>query len=328
VTIGIGAICDHGRYMVIASDRRASYGNKRKNARAIDPNDDAGKTFDFHPQRLVASVAGKLGVLHDLVGELTIELEKLLPLGEMGEPIRREHIENAIDNARFRQMKRRYNWASRSNYGITLQQLLQGKLPYGKLDSVVWAEAKQTVFAQPFLAEVIVGGYLDDEPVMFKASGKRHIEGDSDPPVFVIGSSGSRYAMEHLNRRGQNVFSSFAQTVLHIHEALEIARVKDEDGQIGDCSGYIVMCRDRQGFEQIPHNCDRLREWATLYKSRESTTSLKQGFAVKQAECLLTSLAPGLRFDKRVKSNTPKRSTPLKHAALKKADRASRDGPP
>jgi hypothetical protein len=134
--------------------------------------------------------------------------------------------------------------------------------------------------------------------------------------------------MEHLNRRGQNVFSSFAQTVLHIHEALEIARVKDEDGHIGECSGYIVMCRDRQGFEQIPHNCDRLRDWATLYKSRESTTSLKQGFAVKQAECLLTSLAPGLRFDKRVKSNTPKRSTPRQSATMRRADRALRDGPP
>jgi hypothetical protein len=317
MTIGIGTVCDHGRYIVIASDKRASYSNKRKDARAIDPNNDAGKTFDFHPQRLVASVAGSLGVLHELVGELTIELEKLLPLREKGEPVRREHIENAINNARDRQMRRFYDWASRINYGITLDQLLIGELPHGKLDPVVWAEVKQTVFARPFPAAAIVGGYLDDEPVMFKASEKRHIEGDSDPAVFVIGSGGARHAMEHLNRRGQNVHSSFAQTVLHIHEALEIARVKDEDGHIGDCNGYIVMCRDRQGFEQIPHNCDLLREWAILYKSRESTTSLRQGFVVKQAECLLKSLAPGLRFARRVKSNAPNPLTPRKNVSLK-----------
>jgi hypothetical protein len=87
---------------------------------------------------------------------------------------------------------------------------------------------------------------------------------------------------------------------------MEIARKKDEDGYVGQCSGYIVMCRDRAGFEQLAHNSDRLREWAKLYKPRDSTTSLKQGFAVQQAEWLLKPLAPGFRFEKRVKSQ-PKR---------------------
>jgi len=54
-----------------------------------------------------------------------------------------------------------------------------------------------------------------------KANGKRELETDGDPPVFVIGSRGSKHAMEHLNKRGQHIFSGIAQTLLHIHEAAE-----------------------------------------------------------------------------------------------------------
>jgi uncharacterized protein (DUF2235 family) len=38
---------------------------------------------------------------------------------------------------------------------------------------------------------------------------------------------GSRYAMEHLNRRGQNIHCSFALTILHFHE-----RWRSPDGRM------------------------------------------------------------------------------------------------
>ena len=290
MTIGIGVVCDHGDYVVLASDKRASYKN-------LQPNDEAGKIFDFDPLRLIGTVAGRLGTLHEIVGELSVQFDKLAK-EQSGKPIYREHVENAIDDARFRQLARRYRWAARANYGLTWEQLLSGKLPHGKMNKTIWEDIKRTVFSIPLMAEIIVGGYLADEPVLFKASGKQEIEGSADPPVFVIGSTSAAYAMEHLNCRGQNIFSSFAQTVLHVHEALEIARKKDHDAYIGRCDAYVVLNRHRQGFEQFPHDCDLLRGWRKAYAKRESTTSLKSGIAINQAQLLLRPLAPGIRFER------------------------------
>lgn len=308
MTIGIGAVCHNGAYVLLASDKRASYGSKKKDAKAIDPNDNAGKQFDFHPLKMAASIAGALGVTHDIIGELTLQFAKLIRRQEENKPVYREHIENAIDRARSRQMRRRYNQAARINYGISLDQLLCGELPHGKLDPVAWADAKRNVFSLPLLAELIVVGYLEDEPVLFKAAGKREIEGYADPPVCVIGSTGSRYAMEHLNRRGQNIHCSFAQTILHFHEAMEIARRKDEDGCIGPCDGYVIMSSRFGGFGIVPHRSPVVSGWASAYKNRSDTGSLKLGIAHHQAERLIARLAPGPRFESKLQAAMSKKA--------------------
>ena len=106
MTIGIGAVCHNGAYILLASDKRASYGNKKKDTKAIDPNDNAGKQFDFHPLKMAASIAGSLGVTHDIIGELTLQFAKLIRRQEENKPVYREHIENAIDRSRSRQMRR------------------------------------------------------------------------------------------------------------------------------------------------------------------------------------------------------------------------------
>lgn len=294
MTIGIGIVCDHGNYVVLASDKRVSYKGRNK---PLSPNDDAGKMFDFDPLRLACTVAGTLGALHDIVGEMSVQFDELARKRKR-KNIYREHVENAINDARARQLLRRMAWSARSNYGISLEELMTGKLPYGRIDKTIYADIKQTVFNVTLPAKIIVGGYVDDEPVLFKAAGKDHIQGDADPPVFVIGSTGARYAMEHLNRRGQNIFSSFAQTALHVHEAMEIARKKDHDSYIGKCDAYVVLNRHRKGFEQFPHNCSLVRSWARAYEKRDSTTSLKSGMAINQAQFLLMSLAPGPRFER------------------------------
>jgi 20S proteasome alpha/beta subunit len=290
VTLGIGAVCDHGNYVVLASDKRVSYKN-------LLPNDDSGKAFDFAPLRLAGIAAGRVSTMHDVISEMSVQFDKLAKKRK-GKPIYREHVENAIDDARFRQLARRYRHAARMNYGLTWEELLTGKLPHGKMNKIVWEDIKQKVFSIPMPAAVIVSGYVDDEPVLFKAAGKEHIQGDFDPPVFVIGSSGASYAMEHLNSRGQNIFSSFAQTVLHIHEAIEIGRKKDHDRAIGRCDAYVVLNRHREGFEQFPHSCELLLGWAKAYNMRNTTTSLKSGLAMSQAQHLLKSIAPSVRFER------------------------------
>ena len=290
VTLGIGAVCDQGNYVVLASDKRVSYKN-------LQPNDESGKAFDFAPLRLAGIAAGRVSTMHDIISEMSVQFDKLATKRK-GKPIYREHVENAIDDARVRQMARRYRHAARINYNLTLKELLMGKLPHGEMTALIWEDIKQKVFSLSLPAAVIVGGYVDDEPVLFKAEGKEHIQGDFDPPVFVIGSTGASYAMEHLNRRGQNIFSSFAQTVLHVHEAMEIGRKKDHGGYIGRCDAYVVLHRQRQGFEQFPHNSPLLRSWVKAYAKRNSTTSLKSGIAINQAQFLLRSLEPGVRFER------------------------------
>lgn len=309
VTIGIGLVCGSGRFTVLASDTRVSYG-KKGTAASISPNDDGGKIFDFHPLKLAGTVAGRLGVMHDIVGEMTLQFARLIKRQETGKPIYREHIENAIDKARNRQIRRRYNWAAQSNYGVTVDQLLTGKLPHGKLDPVAWAEIKKHVFSIPFLAEIIVVGFLEDEPVLFKASGIRDIEGYADPAVCVIGSTGARYAMEHLNKRGQNIHCSLAQTLLHVHEAMNIAKEKDDDGYIGPCKAYVVMMADIPGFGEVPHKAPTLLGWASAYKNRTDTSSLKMGIPQKQAEALIRRLSPGVRFETKIETALSKQKRP------------------
>jgi hypothetical protein len=302
VTLGIGVICEGGKYVILASDTRASYGNPA--AEGISPNDRAGKQWDFHPFKLVASVAGQLGTAHNVVSQLTIEIEKLLALQESGTTLCREHIENAINEARIHETGRQYNSASRLYFHVTLQQLLRGKLKHGTIDRYAWEEMKKMVFSLPLPVEIILGGFLGDEPILMKASGKRQTETDSDPPVFTIGSTGSKRAMEHLNKRGQHIYSGLAQSLLHIHEAAEIAR--NNDKSIGLCPGYIIMGADFKGFGQMAHNAPCLTGWAAAYKDRPTTDSLNNDMSRAEAKHCINVLSPSPRF---------KYKRPPKHAA-------------
>jgi hypothetical protein len=292
VTLGIGVICEVGKYVIVASDTRASYGDPA--AEGISPNDRVGKQWDFHPFKLMASVAGQLGTAHNVISQLTIEIDRLLALQKSGTMLCREHIENAIDEARIHETGRRYNSASRLYFHVTLQQLLRGKLRHGTIDKYAWEEMKKMVFRMPLPVEMILGGYLGDEPILMKASGKRHTETDADPPVFTIGSKGSGLAMEHLNKRGQHIYSGLAQSLLHIHEAAEIARKSDK--YIGLCPGYVIMSTNFEGFGKMSHTAHCLTKWAAAYKGRPTTDSLNNDMSRVEAMHCINLLPPTPRF--------------------------------
>ena len=295
MTIGVGLVCAAGKCVILASDMRGSYGDLDKDPTAVIPNDKTGKQFDFHPMKLVCSVAGRLTVAHNLVSQLTIELDKVVDLQEKGESIRREHLENAVNEARIHEMHRIYEYAARINYDVTVQQLLQGKLRHGKLNPIAWKEICKFVFETPLPAELILAGFVEDEPILLKASGKKLLEGDADPPICVIGSKGARFALEHLNKRGQHIFSGFAQSLLHVHEALDIAR--REDKFVGPCPAYVVMLQGHSGIAQMPHDAPCLKQWAIDYAARPSTDTLNNDICKTQAEYALvtTPLSPRFR---------------------------------
>jgi hypothetical protein len=294
MTIGIGVVCEGGKCIVMASDKRGSYGDPKTEANATSPNDRTGKQFDFHPLKLVGSVAGRLSVAHDLMSQLTVNIDKLVKRQETGKAIYREHVENAINRTRWREMWRTYDFACRMNFGVTLSQLQSGKLPHGKLDEVVWKEIAKTIFDLPLKAELILAGFLENEPVLLKASGKLRIEGDADPPLCVIGSKGKQFALDHLSKRGQHIFSSLPQTILHIHEAVEIAR--KEDHFVGPCDGYIVMLQEVDGMWIIRHNDPLIVGWASAFRESRSTEKLSDDIFRAQVRGRLRSIPPGPRF--------------------------------
>lgn len=289
MTVGIGVICEDGRYVVLATDSRASYGQNDDDPK----NDAAGKLFDFHPLKIIGAIAGGLTACHNVVGQLTIEIDKLLKRTKSSKPIYREHLENALNYSRRRECRRMYENAARLHYGISREQLLRGKLRYGQMNEIAWQDAKNNVFKLPLEVGIIIGGFLDREPVLLKAVDKRDVEGDADPPICVIGTGG-RVALRHLSQRGQHIYSGIAQTLLHIHESVEAARA--EDHFVGPTLGYVVMSQDREGYWQILHDTPCLTSWAKAYADRESTDSLNNDISRHQVLGAMTELPPGPRF--------------------------------
>jgi hypothetical protein len=281
MTIGIGVLCDEGKCAILASDTRASWPDSDN----IDPNDRVGKQFAFPGIRgfshVSCSIAGRLAISHDVVSQLTEEFRKLSRLKN----IRREHIQNSIDRARAHELHRRYSWALDVNLGINLSQLLRGKLPKGRLDPVAIAEARKIMKAVDFAVELIVAGFIGSDPILFKASAKLDIQGEADPPVHVIGSKGKFAAMAHLNKRQQNIGCNVARSLLHVYEALEVARLEDSKN-IGIASWYVVIFPD-SGTWRCPSGSPLLREWAKAYKDRPDTWSLQSELPKRQAMHLL-----------------------------------------
>lgn len=280
VTIGIGILCDDWKCGIVAADTRAIFGKT-----PVDPNDHVGKAFSFEDiprfEKIVGAIAGRLGVAHDLVSQLAAEFKKVA----RKKHIYREHIQNAIDNARAHELRRRYDWALKANLGLSYSQLLRGRLPNGPLDEAAMKYAHGIMEQTSFLVEILIVGFLGNEPLIFRGTEKRDLEGEVAPSIYVIGSKGKIAALNHLNRRGQNPTCGLARSLLHVHEALKIARAADPKA-IGKPSWYSVV-REDSGQWRFDPNAYLLRDWASHYKDRPSTASLDSDLAKQQAEALL-----------------------------------------
>jgi hypothetical protein len=280
MTIGIGVLAGAASFVIVASDTRASYPKS-----AVDPNDFVGKQtrYDDIPRfgNVVCTVAGRLGVTHDVEGEIAVEFKKLVHRKK----IHREHVQNAIDRARSHELRRRYDWALRVNLGVTMSQVLRGKLPSGPLDAQAMKTVRAILDAYQFQVELIVAGFIDGEPILFKGTGKEDLQGEASPAVYVIGSKGKIAAMDQLSKRGQNVHHGLARSILHVHEAAEAARRADPD-YIGKPSWYTVILRT-DGVCRLNPEAPLLKEWAKLYRDRRDTGSLDEEIPERQIRALL-----------------------------------------
>lgn len=262
MTIGIGVLCQRGNAAVIGSDMRASF-------RSLKPNDSAGKQWDFDvPYPLVACVAGVFGVCQPTIDELHDYLSKKVPTDK----VYCEHIENALDYARYRTFYRLADWQVKMTYCMTLREWQRGKVRGGKMHKQIHDEVRAFIEGLSFPVEMIVAGFLPDGNIVFyKISQKRRIECSTSPGIYVIGTGGA-LAMEHLNRRGQYGDKGLLSTLLHVSEALDEAK-KVQDESVGDPQGFTIIWRNGD-IARLAADCPTLKDWKKAYKNRQTTASL------------------------------------------------------
>jgi len=134
-----------------------------------------------------------------------------------------------------------------------------------------------------FNAELIVAGFLGNHQLVFyRASGMRHLEADTTPGVYVIGS-GAVAALDHLNVRSQNLDCSLAASLLHMTEAALVS--KEQNPQtVGEPSDFLIVCKEGT-MKRFDPKCTVMKKWLKLYKHRRDTSILQHpqaDAAVKQ----------------------------------------------
>ena len=285
MTVGIGVMCEDGDCVVLASDLRVTYGKMK-----VTPHERAGKQYDFPPFNLAACIAGSPSSTHAIVSEFSGQLRNLIEAWirlRKDKPEARiyfEHIRNALEFARKRELRRLQTCAMETDLGLSLRDWLKGKLPTGesfneyahKEGLRVLRRVKEDMYSK---TAVIVGGFLRDEAVFCRALGALPVEESVTPAIFVIGGKGAVEAQQVLINRNQSIEMGIARTLLHVYEALKAAR---SDKGVGDPCGYVVI---RPHTKSAPNGVLRfhsqhpiLKKWSKEYALRD-TEPLESRFA-------------------------------------------------
>jgi hypothetical protein len=289
VTVGIGVLCEAGDCAILASDTRVCYGTTK-----VDPHERAGKQYPFPPFNFGAAIAGSTSSTHAVVSELSGQLRMLLKAWiaqRKDNPeiqLFMEHISRAIDIARKRELRRLQNCAMET-LGVSLPDWLAGKLPDGRpFNEYAHREGmrilKHVKDEMQFQCAILVVGFLRDSPIFFRGIGAEPLEEASTPGIYVIGGKGAVAAMQHLIDRRQSIEMGIARSLLHVYEALKIAR---EDKAVGEPSGYTVMRpwthARPNGRLRFPADHPLLQQWSRTYALRD-TEALESNFANELAD--------------------------------------------
>jgi hypothetical protein len=261
MTIGIGCLCDKGETIVLASDLRATYGTT-----PIGPHDHCGKLFTLGRHfPALAVVAGRMSECHAVISQIVHKTSKF----HLRKKIAREEVMNAIDESRFHELVRIYDWTLKSKMGISLSDFF-GRKRRGVLNDLVIRAAQSLMQAAPFRVELIAAGFMRGQTMFFCAKQKERILEETSPGIYAIGS-GQVLATDVLNRREQHTHRSLASTLLHVHEAMLAARA---DKTVGVSQGYIIVRKRERRILFVPSSLPILEDWRKAYAGRPSTASL------------------------------------------------------
>jgi hypothetical protein len=262
MTLGIGVLCDHGDTIVMGSERRATYG---ASSVLVGPNDECGKQFYMKPHRIIVSVAGRMSVCHAVYSQLSHLAKNLRDPSN----IPAEMMMTLVDEARFRALRRLYDWEIKREMGVTLHQWASGKLPRRqKMDELVVKFGLKILESTSFPCQLILAGFQEPNTFFMRACEKEMLQEETSPGVYAIGGGQTR-AVRHLNKRGQNVHMGLPRTLLHVYEALYLSQSE----YVGPPPESLVVIFKRDTRIAL-YLTALLEEWRKAYEARETTASL------------------------------------------------------
>ncbi|MGH9684860.1 MAG: hypothetical protein ACRD4S_14760 [Candidatus Acidiferrales bacterium] len=280
MTLGIGVLCDGGETIVLGSEKRASYG-ATENVQ-INPNDEAGKQYRLKPHKIFVCVAGSLSTCHAVYSQFAHLVD------DFKDPINisAETLMALIDKARCHELKRIYDWEIKKKMGVSLHEWAIGKLPHGvKMHKLIVQYGLSILEQTPFKCELIVGGFIGDHGIFFKASQKENLQEETSPGVYAIGI-GQVAAMRHLNKRGQNIHMGLPRTLLHVYESLYLSQSQ----YVGPPPPLLVIITKREPRIMV-YPTRLLENWRKAYQNRTTTASLDDsGVAAKDVSSRLRLL--------------------------------------
>lgn len=285
MTVGIGVVCDEGDSIILAGDMRVTYCGMD-----VDPHDRAGKLYEFSPFNLSAAIAGTTSSTHAIISEFCVYLKAYCQakLKEPEKVLRFEHIRDSLEFARKKEMRRLQECEMQSQLGCSLSDWLTGKLPTGeKFNEIAlrWGTQVLRSVRKDFRNKVgiIVAGHIEVGPIFLRALGFEPVEEAPSPANYVIGGKGAVAALEHLNKRKQNIEMGLARSVLHVHEAMKASKI---DKGVGDPAHYVVLrpwtVSRPQGMLRIDGEHPTLKQWAKDYRKKDT-----DGLEVREANDLI-----------------------------------------
>jgi hypothetical protein len=227
-------------------------------------------------------VAGSLSTCHAVYSEFANSVDGV----EDKDSILPELMMNFIDAARFRELRRVYDWELKQRVGISLHQWATGRLPNRlKMHKLVLNAGLSILKSAPFKCQLICAGFVGGRGMFFCASMKGKLQEETSPGVYAIGS-GAVKAIEHFNRRGQNVHTGLPRALLHLYEAMHIA----QSSTVGPPPKLAIVIRNRADAVYV-YPLQSLEAWRKTYESRASTHNLDDsGVAAKEIQFKLRFL--------------------------------------
>lgn len=277
MTVGIGLICESGDCVILSSDIRSH------NRGIVTPHDWTGKQYPFPPFDLVACIAGDTSSTHAIVSEFSGWLAGLIRFKQENRDfkIQFEHVRNALERSRKKEMRRLQVCALSSSTGLDINDWMAGTLSDGrKISNYLMLQGLRAIQevgkGMWKKAQIIIGGFLRGKPVLIRGVGNRAAEDGPTPAFFVIGGTGAHYAQELFVRRSQSSEMGIAISLFHAYEAMQVA--KKNDNTVGKMDDFTIirrrsLSRGRVGISRFKWDHPTLRRWAKIYRKR-TTKSL------------------------------------------------------
>jgi hypothetical protein len=228
MTVGIGLLCEGGKYILLGSDTRASYGTASR-------NDEAGKLFDL-PHGFYVAISGEISYCEMVVSEL---YERMSKLGQEQQSV--EFVRNEIVRSQLHIWRPICDAKLIESHGLTLDQYHHD----ASLVDDVRRRAEQVIADLKLPVQLIIAGFHRGTPILLVSDQCGSVCEEVSPGIAVIGSGGF-LALHWLNYRGQNLRLSLQRSFFHLCEAKQFAEF---DLYVGPTTNYLALSHEGRVFK-------------------------------------------------------------------------------